>query len=346
MIRQRTMTMMIAALSVPAAFGMKYKQQLLISGPPEFTLQDGRVQTQPPPSSSCTSSSNTIAVGYEFHAQGVRILCADAGMIGFWTAAIAGAVIGQDALSFSRFLCPSGSALSGLQTIEGLAVPLPLCSTLVPNLQTGAVTRSGLYLVGEATAGTGSAACSGSQFIQLLRAQFSTQGTLQGLTFVCNNIETANLSNRVEYFPADLAPRTIGQKATLGSKSSETFTIDVFNLGIAPLLAADAAVELRFNTFAWRLVPLSNVSCSDIPQRKGFDVISLGRRCTLPGTQMAADGGRTSMIFRLEPNGPDTLRPTSATPASIISVKTVLTGPDAEDPVESNDRAAFPVLLQ
>src|SRR6185369_1579554 len=55
--------------------------------------------------SGCTSDSNTIAVGYELYHVGFRMLCADAGRIGFWTTPVPSTLVGQDAQGHQRYLC-------------------------------------------------------------------------------------------------------------------------------------------------------------------------------------------------------------------------------------------------
>jgi len=103
----------LAVLTAPAAFGMKYATVIaipIVNVPLDLLHPTATVNNF----SGCTSESNTIAVGYELYTGGFRMLCADAGRIGFWTTPVEGPLVGLAPQTGQRFLCPSGSALAGV----------------------------------------------------------------------------------------------------------------------------------------------------------------------------------------------------------------------------------------
>lgn len=338
------LTLALATLATPAAFGMNYKAAtpVAIFTPPVITFP-------PPPTtafSGCSSDSNTIAVGYESFPNGIRILCAEAGRTGFWTTPVSGPLVGQESAHHTRFLCPSGNALAGLTYIEGLTIPFPLCATLIPNLTTGVVGHGDLINPNETPAPVGSSACPNIQFIQSLKVTLE-HGEIQGVSEVCNNIETAPLS--IEGPGVDLAVRTIGQKAAIGRNDSDTFTVEVFNEGVFSIPVSMVNLEFRFDTFAWEFIQPTNMVCRDILAHKGLvDIISVGKRCTLPGSVLNSRGGKVSFNFKMQPLGPSALRPPTATPKPVVGFRVSLNDEIlfGADPDSANDFAAFPIRLQ
>src|SRR5262245_31628202 len=82
----------LAMMAAPAAFGnMHYAP---VAATPIITPIN-LLHPQPNNFSGCSSDSNTIAVGYEIYGTGFRMLCADAGVIGFWTTTTEGPLVGQ-----------------------------------------------------------------------------------------------------------------------------------------------------------------------------------------------------------------------------------------------------------
>jgi hypothetical protein len=341
----------LAALTTPAAFGMKYAAPTVVSIVPPAT----NLLLHPPVNnfSGCSSESNTIAVGYEVYAGGFRMLCADAGRIGFWTTPVEATLVGQAPDAGQRFLCPSGTALAALQFIEGLAFPFPLCGELIPNLKSGTVQRSVLYAVDgtvvEKLSKTGDipgvVSCGPAGYVQSLQASRNAAGQVTGFGGVCNTIQTDPAN--IEDVNVDLAVKTVGQTAVLGRDGSQTFTVDIFNLGNAAVPASNITLDMLFDGLAWQLMPL-NMPCTDILAHKGIaDVVVVGKRCTISGT-VAEKGGAISTAFLLEPLGSDATRPATSTPKPIVTAKVSLINENLEgaDPNPSNDMAAFPVVLK
>jgi len=306
--------------------------------------------------STCTAASNTVAVGYDVFSAGFRILCADAGRIGFWTTTTLGALSGQQSDSAQRYLCPSGTALAGVQFVEGIISPFPLCGELLPDFTTGQVHRTVLFtpeesvVEKEATKNTvpppGVVSCGVGGYVQSLIANRTATGAVSGFGVSCNSIET-NPAN-VEDVNVDLAVKTAMQKSVLGRNATENFRVDVFNLGTLGVPASNVIVELRFDGAAWDIQQFANALCTDIMAHKGVvDMVVVGKRCTMPVSSVPGRGGVVSMNFQLQPQGPDTLRPASTTPHSIFSVKAALVNENLQgaDANANNDVAAFPVIL-
>lgn len=336
----------LVAVLTPAAYGMHYTSVPLRF--PPFNFPGNLLTPSVNNTSACTSISNTIAVGYEVYNGGFRVLCADAGRIGFWTTPVPGPLVGQDLTLISRYLCPSSSALAGLRFVEGL-LPFPLCGTLVPDMSTGAVQRSDTLFGVDETVQTGSGAqpCPQEQFIQSLVASRNAQGAVVGFGQACNDIVTAKAN--LEDVSVDLAVRTVRQKSVLGRNGSEQFSVDVFNLGVAGVFASNVMIDFRFDAFAWDVIQPTNVSCLTISAHKGpVDIITVGKRCTIPGSAINGRGGKVTMNFNLVPIGPEALRPATSTAEAIFSVKANVIDESLQgaDPNDSNNLAAFPVLLQ
>jgi hypothetical protein len=342
----------LAALTAPAAFGMHYS----VSSTPTLTrVPNVSIQLENNVS-TCTAASNTIAVGVDIDSSGYRILCADAARIGFWTTPVAGAVVGHLSDSTTRYLCPSGSALAGLQFIEGLIYPFPLCGELVPDFQTGLVSRKVLFNVNEnvvakesktAPEDPGVFSCGPAGWVQSLTASRNAAGAVSGFGGSCNTIVTAPAN--IEDVNVDLAVRTVFQPAVMGRDASDTFRVDVFNLGNAAIPASNVTVELRFDFNAWQLLPFANTSCTDIVAHRGVvDRIFVGKRCTIPGSVLQGKGGVAQINFMIQPFGSDASRPATTTPQSIVTAKVSLIDENLEgaDPNASNDLAAFPVELR
>lgn len=306
--------------------------------------------------STCTAASNTVAVGYDVFPAGFRILCADAGRIGFWTTPTLGALSGLQSDSAQRYLCPSGTALAGAQFIEGIASPFPLCGELIPNFATGQVQRTVLFTPDEVvvekeskTAPTtpGVVSCGVAGYVQSLIANRTATGAVSGFGVSCNSIET-NPAN-LEDVSVDLAVKSAMQKSVLGRDATENFRVDVFNLGTLSVPASNVTVELRFDGAAWDIQQFANAICTDIMAHKGIvDMVVVGKRCTMPVSSVPGRGGVVSMNFQLQPMGPDTLRPASTTPHSVFSVRASLINETFQgaDANANNDVAAFPVVLR
>ena len=162
------LTFALAAIAAPAAFGMHYK--LEITGP----VLPPMVGVPAPPHavfSGCSADSNTIAVGIDWLPNGIRMLCADAGRMGFWTTPVPAPAIGSSEGNAGRMLCPSGMAVSGLIYTEGLIFTMPVCSVLVPNYVNGTVARHfRLVDFKEQPVGTGAQPCPGNDFVQSLQS--------------------------------------------------------------------------------------------------------------------------------------------------------------------------------
>jgi len=337
--------------AAPAAFGMKYAP---VNAPPILTSPVNLVL---PPLvnnfTGCPSDSNTIAVGYELYLGGFRMLCADAGRVGFWTTMVEAPLVGQGASTPERFVCPSGMAFAGVQYIEGLIYPFPLCGELIPSLQSGTVTRKVLYstngAVVEKLSKTGDTApgvvsCGPAGFIQTLKALRDTAGNLTGFTQICNSILTdAATKNAVSI---DLAAKTVGQTYFLGRNDTQNFRVDVFNLGSATVPDSNITLELHYDGEAWQVLPFG-LSCTPILAHAGLvDRIVVGERCSLG--EVAVNGDAHEVTFQFKPLGPDITRPASTTPQPVVSVRVVLKDEQTQgaDANAANDTAAFPVVLQ
>jgi hypothetical protein len=350
--RNLSLVLTLAVLTAPAALGMKYAT---VIATPILTAPINALHPLVNNFSGCTSDSNTIAVGYEFYAGGFRMLCADAGRIGFWTIPVAAARVGQAPDAGERFLCPSGSALAGVQYVEGLLFPFPLCGELIPDFTSGQVHRTVLFSV-DATVvekeskgppvTPGVVSCGVGGYVQTLQASRSAAGNVTGFTALCNSIVTDPVEIK-KGFNVDLAVKAVNQTAVLGRNATQLFHVDVFNLGAANIPASNISLEVRFDGSAWQVLPF-NMVCSDILAHSGVvDLIVVGERCTLP-SPVAGQGGVVPVSFRLEPLGPDTTRPATPTPQPILSVKASIINEQLEgaDANATNDTAAFPVILQ
>lgn len=340
----------LAVLTTPAAFGMRYASS---NATPIFTVPGNLINPAVNNFSGCSSDSNTVAVGVDVYAGGFRMLCADAGRIGFWTAPVASILVGQDAQSHHRYLCPSGTALAGLQFIDGLIFPFPLCGELIPDLVNGTVSRTVLYSVNGTVVAKlsktgdplGVVSCGPAGFVQTLKASRDAAGNVNGFGSVCNAIVTDPLGPK--YHHVDLAVKTINQTAELGRNATQVFNVNVYNLGTVPVPASNITLELRFDGEAWQVLPF-NMACTAILAHSGVvDRIVVGERCTLPsGTGVRGDVVPVS--FHLEPLGPDITRPATTTPAPILSVRAILINEILEgaDGDATNDTAAFPQILR
>jgi len=338
----------------PAVFGMHYSVSTNIS--PVVTPLPPNVFIPPVNNVSlCTSASNTVAVGYEIYSGGFRMLCADAGRIGFWTAPLAAAAVGVEPQSFERFLCPSGTALAGVQYIDGLIFPFPLCGELIPDFKTGFVHRTVLFTVDKtvveyesktAPVTPGVISCGPEGWVQSLAALRNSAGIVSGFSTVCNTIVTAPAN--LEDVNVDLAVRTVNQRAVLDHNSNEQFRVDIFNLGIAGVLTTNVTLELRFDGLAWQLREnLAQSICTNIMAHKGpVDMVVVGKRCRLSPQVLDGRGGVVSATFLLEPAG--STAPVNTTPQAIVTAKVALIDESLEgaDPNATNDLAAFPVSLK
>jgi hypothetical protein len=348
-----SLVLTLAVLTTPAAFGMRYAT---VTATPILNIPS---LLHPPVNnfSGCASDSNTIAVGYDLYAGGFRMLCADAGRIGFWTTPVAAVVVGmsgQDPQPVQRFLCPSGTALAGLQYVEGLLFPFPLCGELIPDFTTGSVQRKVLFSADDTVVeklskgppeNPGVVSCGPAGYVQTLQASRNPAGNVTGFGPICNTILTDPAN--IEDVSVDLAVKTVNQTAVLGRNATQLFNVDVFNLGTAAVPASNISLELRFNGSAWQVLPF-NMACTAILAHSGvIDRIVVGERCTIPGT-VNGRGGAVSVSFLLEPLGPDTTRPATPTPQAILSVKAGIIDEHLEgaDANANNDRAAFPVVLR
>jgi hypothetical protein len=346
-----SLVLSLAMLAAPAAFAnMRY---VTVPATPILTVPD---LLHPPVNnfSGCSSASSTIAVGYEIYAGGFRMLCADAGVVGFWTTPVESALVGTAPDAGERFLCPSGTALGGVQYIEGLVFPFPLCGELIPDLTSGTVRRTVLLSIDNVAVEKlskgppqtpGVVSCGPAGYVQTLQASRNAAGALTGLSAICNAIVTDAISTRAH---VDLTVKTIHQTAVLGRNATQTFSVAVFNLGTAVVPASNVSLELRFDGSVWQIQPFGNLSCNDILGHAGVvDLLVVGKRCTITGSVAAEDGG-ISVNFQLSPLGPDALRPPTSTPKPIVSVKVglvneTLLGADVND---TNNTAAFPQVLQ
>jgi hypothetical protein len=333
------LTIALAVMTIPAASAMNYKAPaILIPSIPTVQLFDNL--------SGCSSASHTVAVGYESYTGGFRILCADAGDIGFWTTPVKGELIGVANLLQGRFICPSGTALAGLYYVEGINTPFPTCAVLIPVFSTGTVLRGDMVSVSSAPMSLQFPTCGPNQFIQTLKAQRGANDAVQGFSAICNSIQTVNLVHAGTVAGVDLAVRTVGQTVSVNPAHDQTFEADVFNLGSAFVHASNVTLDIRFNTLAWTLVPAPGMVCSDIMVRKGLvDMISLGSRCSVPGAGIKALGGETPLKLTLQSHGLSTL---SAPTLPVISIRASVRDEsiDGSDGDLTNDTAAFAVNVQ
>jgi len=340
-----------AVLSSPAAFAMKYApvtpQIIGIVNPLHPFVNNF---------SGCSSDSNTVAVGYEFYPAGFRMLCADAGRIGFWTSPVEATLVGEAAGSGERFVCPSSTALAGLLFVEGLIFPFPLCGELIPDFKTGNVHHGVMFSVDkvlvekESKTGPvdpGVVSCGPGGFVQSLQASRNAAGTVNGFGAVCNSILTDPAN--IEDVSVDLAVRTVNQPAVLDRNATDTFRVDVFNLGITSMPASNVRLDMLFDGLAWQLQPFADSTCTDILAHKGIvDLVVVGKRCTIATSVLAEKGGVISATFQLQPLGSDVTRPATTTPKPIVTAKVSVVNEnlDGADPNATNDVAAFPVKLQ
>jgi hypothetical protein len=343
------LTLTLVAMTASSAFGMHYYVNPNAS--PILTIPVPSIHPQNNVS-SCTSASNTVAVGYEIYDGGFRILCADAGRIGFWTNPVGSALVGQQLGDTERFVCPSGSALAGAQYIEGLLYPFPLCGELIPDMKTGYVSRTVLFSVNHVVVEKlsktppttpGVIAFGPGGYVQSLQAFRKPDGTLAGFSMASNAIVTdpANL----EDVNVDLAVKTVGQTYLQSRNANAPFRVDIYNLGISAIPGSNVSLEIRFDATGWQLP--AGYGCSDILARKGFDRVVVGARCPVPNT-IDGRGGLVQIYLELQPLGPASSRPASPTPQPIVGAKVGVVDEQLEgaDPDTANDEARFPVVLQ
>lgn len=323
-----------SAFATPSLNGMHYKAP----SQPAIILHPSIPTLSLIPSSACIG--NTIAVGFEEYTGGFRLLCADAGQIGFWTTPVPARLAGVDDHLKWKWLCPSGTALVGyVQDESGLRQAA--CSELVPIVfSTGEVhTASIVSSVNTVLSPIGVVACPVNKYVQRFEALTSPAGAVTGFVSVCNAVETDIINIHTLNLPAvDLAVRTVGQPAL-------KFEVDLYNLGFETVVANDVAVEFRYDAALWDVIFPSGMTCADIASRVigGHDVRTLGKRCSIPGSAVKGLGNDVEMTITMQPLGSGTS--TAATAGlPLVTVKAVVRkdSPLIEDGNPTNDVAAFP----
>jgi len=330
------------ALAMPSLKGMSYKAPQ----PPPLSVHLPFPQLTLIPNSTCTG--NRIAVGFEEYTGGFRLLCADAGQVGFWTTPVEANLVGSGDHLLWSWLCPSGTALVGFAQDES-GLRQAACSKLIPifatgDVHTGALVNSGNYPLDPVII----VACPANTFVQKFEAVQNPGGPVTGFVKVCSAVETVTINVHTPNLPGiDLAVRTVGQPAKL-EVQDQKFELDLFNLGWAPVIASNVAVEFRYDTLQWEVLVPSGMNCTNIASRVigGHDILSLGKRCTIPGTAIKGLGSEAVMTITLHPvgSGP-VIGGSAATP--VVSIKVLLVGEPDEgaDANPNNDVAAFPSSL-
>lgn len=334
--KQPAITMMALAITASSGYGMKYRDEAPVPIP------NAIFDPHPTQGSGCSSDSHTVAVGYEIGVRTARILCAASFPTGFWTTPVPGTQIGSANELTERFVCPSGTAISGLLYIEGLAIPLPVCSIMRADFPHGVVTQEGHFTVGKAAVDPSSPAavmCPAGKFLQTVRMQDGVMVAPH-----CNVLETLVEGRGSNSSPVNLDVRTVGQRATLGQNQIETFRVEIINLSEAVFSANDVLVEMRFPV-GWDVVVPQNVNCSVFFASNG---VRLGQVCRIPTDVIGRFAEATGSIpVRMVPAGPDSRRPAGLPARPIFAAKLMinetLIGPDTDD---SDNRAAFPVVVQ
>jgi hypothetical protein len=235
--------------------------------------------------------------------------------------------------------CRSGQAMRGIRVRSGLeldAITIS-CGTFSPDFGTlvsytndpilgngqGALVRGfGTTLLSQPIPGNGGfqadfACLNGTQqFISMLQVGFDDDN-VNAIQVRCNKILTKPLNTRATQ--ANLTPRTVGQSPFLLSNSSETVTVQVFNLGAAiPFFQAlSTYVDLSFSS--------TQVQFTSVPTNCSFPGTNT-IRCPLTIPSSFSFGGvhSFSVTYRL-------LAPATNSPPFIVQTTYAITESTTSD---------------
>jgi hypothetical protein len=267
---------------------------------PPFTSQ---------PVNNC--SGNTLATGVRvFHnggnVTGIRLRCRNFGVIGATETSpvFDQPMMGQSGTTSRWLECDSGEAITGLHVRSGVLVDALgiSCHAVSPAFGTvvnftadtlflngrGAVVNAGATsLVTGLIGGSGGSLTifeCGTQTPFVRDIQVALSGGIVGLRANCSRVLTKPIDHAATQ--PDLTARTVSQRRSLSIGSTDSFRIEVFNLGgPIPNPGTETFVDVIFTT---------DVTMTAVPP--DCDRITSGRfRCSIPGIDGLSDGELASL---------------------------------------------------
>jgi hypothetical protein len=256
-------------------------------------------------------SGNALATGVRvFHnggnVTGIRLRCRNFGVIGATESSpvFDQPMMGQQG-SASRLLeCDSGEAITGLRVRSGVLVDALgiSCHAVSPSFGTvvhftadilflngngAAVNAGATSLVTGLIGGTGGSPASfecGTQTPFIRDIQVALSGGVIGLRANCSQVLTKPINHAATQ--PDLTARTVSQRRSLALHGTDSFRIEVFNLGgPIPKPGSETFVDVIFST---------DVTMTAVPP--DCDRITSGRfRCAIPGIDGLSDGELASL---------------------------------------------------
>jgi hypothetical protein len=273
----------------------------------------------PQPVNFC--SGNTLATGLLVshngsNVTGLALRCRNFGVIGATQTSpvFDQPLLGSTTGSTSRMLeCDSGEAITGLRVRSGTLIDAVgiSCHAVSPSFGTlvnfvdvlfltgrGAVVNAGATSLVTGLIGGGGGSLTtfecGSTTPFVRAIQTPTSGGILGLKASCSRVLTKPIDHAATQ--PDLVPRTVSQRRSLSLGGTDSFRVEVFNLGgDIPNPGASTFVDVIFS---------SDVTMTAVPPE--CDQISSGRfRCAIPGIDGLSDGGLASLNgFIVQANGP------------------------------------------
>jgi hypothetical protein len=273
----------------------------------------------PQPVNFC--SGNTLATGLLVshngsNVTGLALRCRNFGVIGATETSpvFDQPLLGSTTGSTSRMLeCDSGEAITGLRVRSGTLIDAVgiSCHAVSPSFGTvvhftadilflngngAAVNAGATSLVTGLIGGTGGSLTAfecGSTTPFVRAIQTPTSGGILGLKASCSRVLTKPIDHAATQ--PDLVPRTVSQRRSLAVGGTDSFRVEVFNLG-GPIPNPDASafVDVIFS---------SDVAITARPPE--CNQLSQGRlRCSIPGIDGLSDGALGSLNgFIVQANG-------------------------------------------
>ncbi len=302
------------------------------------------------PTTGCTSTSNSLAVGAELsfdtlNIVGIQALCAQPNIAGFWTTPVRSTFIGRSTQSVRRILCPSSMAIAQLK-VQFLAVQF-VCRDLelVPTSEnvkptTFEVSSQDLFQVA-----TFEAKCIAGEWAQFLQPNFDGAGVLSSIIPLCNGVVHGEL---LKGYPSSLiVGRTMGQQSEQGVLNADLFDVQLYNFGVTLNTAVQVEIRgagnmpgtLLESDFAGTQF---NVPCESIfvPLNNGGQLF-VGYRCTVDPVTFRF--GRALVgHFSFKPRNPTT----DEASLPILNINVLAADPALAkiEPLTGID-AAFPVVI-
>jgi hypothetical protein len=280
--------------------------------------------------------------------RGISVRCRRFGVIGATdTFSVFDQPLMGDPVGTSRMLeCDSGQAITGLRVRSGLVIDALgiSCHVVAPSFSTivnfvadslflngrGSVVNAGASsTVTGLVGGTGGTAASfecasGTPFIRAL--QVAESDRVWGLRASCSRVLNKPLDPAAS--TADLAARTVSQVRVITAGATDSFRVEVFNLGGRVEDAEAAYVDVIFSS--------RDVQFTGVPGN--CDAVSTNRfRCSLPNIENVIEGLSVSVgtFFALFPN------PRPEAPIVVVQASY-----DVEDSDFSNNTYGFAVTVR